>query len=165
MRIREYRAVEDFTAVRTCLIQLQEVERALDPRVPPGATIADRYLEGLWRRCNLFAGQVFVAEADGRVVGFVSVLGACRSDAPDDDATAFAYVDDLVVLSHYRGQGIGQALLDRAEAYAATHGRTIVRLRVKGGNHAARGFYTRAGYAEYELELEKHLTRGSGADA
>jgi hypothetical protein len=31
-----------------------------------------------------------VAEVDGRVVGFVSVLGACRSDAPDDDPTAFA---------------------------------------------------------------------------
>jgi hypothetical protein len=36
-----------------------------------------------------------VAEAYGEVVGFVSVLGRCRSAAPDDAAELFAYVDDL----------------------------------------------------------------------
>jgi GNAT superfamily N-acetyltransferase len=159
MAVREYCAPDDLPAVRMCLIELQEFERALDPRVPSGATIADAYLEGLFRRCDQFAGQLFVAEADGRVVGFVSVLGACRSDAPDDDAAPFAYVDDLVVLPKYRGQGHGQALLGRAEAYAAAQGRSTLRLRVKGGNHPARGFYARAGYAEYEVELEKQLGR------
>ena len=34
-------------AVRTCLIELQEYERALDPRVPPGPAIADGYLDGV----------------------------------------------------------------------------------------------------------------------
>jgi GNAT superfamily N-acetyltransferase len=159
MAVREYRARDDLPAVRMCLIELQEFERTLDPRVPPGATIADAYLEGLFRRCDQFAGQLFVAEADRRVVGFVSVLGACRSDAPDDDAALFAYVDDLVVLPRHRGQGHGQALLGRAEAYAAAQGRSTLRLRVKGGNHRARGFYGRAGYAEYEVELEKQLGR------
>jgi GNAT superfamily N-acetyltransferase len=159
MTVREYFAPDDQPSVRMCLIELQEFERTLDPRVPPGAAIADAYLDGLFRRCDQFAGQLFVAEADGRVVGFVSVLGACRPDAPDDDAAPFAYVDDLVVLPKHRGQGHGQALLGRAEAYAAAQGRSALRLRVKGGNHPARGFYARAGYAEYEVELEKQLGR------
>jgi GNAT superfamily N-acetyltransferase len=159
MEIRAYQTIEDFPAIRTCLMELQEFERALDPRLPPGTSMADPYLEGLFRRCDRFAGQLFVVEAAGRVVGFVSVLGACRSDAPDDDATPFAYVDDLVVLPHHRGQGYGRALLARAEAYAAAHGQTTLRLRVKGGNKVAREFYARAGYAEYEVELEKQLVR------
>jgi GNAT superfamily N-acetyltransferase len=159
MAVREYCAPDDLPAVRMCLIELQEFERALDPRVPPRATIADAYLDGLFRRCDQLAGQLFVAEADGRVVGFVSVLGACRSDAPDDDAAPFAYVDDLVVLPTHRGHGHGQALLGRAEAYASAQGRSTLRLRVKGGNHPARGFYAHAGYAEYEVELEKQLGR------
>jgi GNAT superfamily N-acetyltransferase len=159
MEIREYQANADFPAVRTCLIELQEFERALDPRLPPGATVADLYLEGLFRRCDQFAGRLFVVEAAGRVVGFVSVLAACRSDEPDDAPVPFAYVDDLVVLPHHRGLGYGRALLDRAETYAAAHGQTTLRLRVKGGNKVARKFYAQAGYSEYEVEVEKQLVR------
>ena len=102
MAIRDYR-VDDVSAVRTCLIELQEFERALDPRLPAGATIADAYLETLFRRCDRFAGKLFVAEADGRVVGFVSVLGSCRSETPDDDTGPYAYVNDLLVLPAYPG--------------------------------------------------------------
>ncbi|HET6836669.1 MAG TPA: GNAT family N-acetyltransferase [Gemmatimonadales bacterium] len=159
MRIREFNAANDFPAVRTCLIELQEFEQELDPRLPPGPTMADAYLEELKQRCDRYAGQLFVAEADGRVVGFVSVLGAYRSDSPDDDPTPFGYVDDLVILPSHRGQGLGSALLNRAEAYAAANGRATIRLRVKGANRAARRFYARAGYADYEVELEKPVRR------
>jgi ribosomal protein S18 acetylase RimI-like enzyme len=157
MTVRDYRAASDFAAIRTCFIELQEFERALDERVPPGMTIADAYLAGLFKRCDECAGRLFVAEVHGRVVGFVSVLGVCRSEAPDDDSTPFAYVDDLVVLPDYRGQGHGQELLRQAEAYAMACGRSVLRLCVKGGNQSARAFYARAGYAEYEVELERHL--------
>jgi len=159
MAVREYRPADDLPAIRTCMVELQEFERSLDSRLPAGVRIADLYLDGLLRRCEQFAGRLFVVEVDSRVVGFVSVLGACRSDAPDDDPTEFAYVDDLVVLPTYRGHGYGRALLSAAEAYAAACGRTTLRLRVKGGNRPARDFYTRAGYTEYELELEKQLAR------
>lgn len=159
MNIRIYSAEADFPAVKACFIELQEFERALDPRIPSGAGAADAYLEGLFGRCRRFAGEVFVVEDAGRVVGFVSVLGACRSDSPDDAATPFAYVDDLVVLPEHRGRGYGRALLARAEAYAAALGQTTLRLRVKGGNQLARGFYAGAGYTEYEIELQKELLR------
>jgi ribosomal protein S18 acetylase RimI-like enzyme len=156
MPIREYLS-HDLSAVRTCFIELQEFERALDPRLPRGAPIADRYLDALFLRNDEFTGKVFVAEDDGWVVGYVSVLGDYRSDAPDDDPSPFAYVDDLVVLPEHRHRGCGRALLDQAEAYAAAQGRTSLRLRVKGGNYGAREFYARAGFAEHEIELEKEL--------
>jgi ribosomal protein S18 acetylase RimI-like enzyme len=159
VRIRDYRPRDDLPAVRTCLIELQEYERALDPRLPPGPAIADGYLDGLVRRCASLMGQIFVAEVESGVVGFVSVLTECSSDAPDDDPTPFAYVDDLVVLPGHRGRGYGRALLSRAEEYAAARGRSTLRLRVKGDNRAARGLYARSGYLEYEVELEKRLSR------
>ena len=92
-------------------------------------------------------------------MGFVSVLGACRSEEPDDDPAPFAYVDDLVVLPDHRGRGHGRALLGRAEAYAVACGRSSLRLRVKGANGQARAFYARGGYVEYELELERRLLK------
>jgi ribosomal protein S18 acetylase RimI-like enzyme len=145
--------------VRECLIALQEFERALDPRLPSGAAMADAYMAELFRRVDQSMGQLFVVDDAGDVVGFVSVLGASRSDAPDDEAVPFAYVHDLVVLPTHRGRGYGAALLQRAEAYAATLGRATIRLRVKGGNRLARSFYARAGYAEHEIELEKRLAK------
>jgi ribosomal protein S18 acetylase RimI-like enzyme len=156
MTVRDYREA-DRPAVRACFVELQDHERALDPRIPAGELVADGYLEGLFQRCARYAGRLYVAEAEGRVVGFVSVLAACVPDAPDDGTTPYAYVDDLVVLESHRGRGLGQDLLGRAEAYAAACGRSAVRLRVKGGNDGARAFYARAGYAAYEVELEKRL--------
>lgn len=49
--IREYHDADDFQGVRKCLVELQDHERALDPRLPAGDTIADAYLQGLFRRC------------------------------------------------------------------------------------------------------------------
>jgi hypothetical protein len=89
MTIREYRAVDDLPAIRACLIELQEVERALDPRLPAGTAMASAYLDRLFTRCRQFAGQLFVADVEGRVTGFVSVLGAFRSEEPDDDPAPF----------------------------------------------------------------------------
>ena len=157
MTIREYRPA-DYPALRGCFIELQEVERELDARVPPGVSIVEAYLRGLFERCATLDGRIFVSEADGRVVGFASVLGTCRSDAPDDDPTPYAYLDDLVVLPEFRGQGHGRALLGRAESYAAGWGRSVLRLCVKGDNRNARAFYDRAGFSEYELVLERHLS-------
>lgn len=157
MTIREYRAVDDLPAVRRCLIELQDFERALDARMPTGTAIASAYLDGLFARCRQFAGQLFVAEVDAQVVGFVSVLGGFRAEDPDDDPAPFAYVDDLVILPQHRGRGLGRALLRRAEAYAAACGRSSLRLRVKAGNGGARAFYARGGYTEYELQLEKRI--------
>jgi GNAT superfamily N-acetyltransferase len=157
MQIREYESESDLPAIRECAVELQDFERTLDPRLPKGEKMADAYLDEILDRVRKFEGKFFFAEIDGRVVGLVTVLGAYRLEEPSETPAPFAYVDDLLVLAKYRGQGIGKALLTQAEAYARRCGRASIRLRVKGGNHQARAFYTEAGYGEYELELEKRL--------
>jgi GNAT superfamily N-acetyltransferase len=157
MLIREYEARGDAGGVRACWIELQEFERTLDARVPPGSASVDRYLDRLFAHCRAFDGRLFVAEREGQVLGFISVLAAMRSEEPDDDPTPYAYVADLVVLPDHRGGGLGRALLLRAERYARERGKASLRLRVKGGNQQARAFYATGGYSEYELELEKRF--------
>jgi ribosomal protein S18 acetylase RimI-like enzyme len=157
MLIREYEAERDAPGVRACWIELQEFERALDARVPAGSASVEEYLDRLFARCRACDGRLFVAERDGELLGFVSVLAAMRSEEPDDDPTPYAYVTDLVVLPDHRGGGLGRALLTRAERYARERGTASLRLRVKGGNQHARAYYATSGYSEYELELEKQL--------
>jgi GNAT superfamily N-acetyltransferase len=157
MPIREFQRETDLEALRACVAALQDFERALDPRLPAGQTMADAYLEQLFQRCEEFAGKIFVAETRDRITGAVTVLAEYRLDGPEDSTAPFGYIDDLFVMADRRGQGVGQALLAKAESYAKKCGRKSIRLRVKSGNHYARAFYVYAGFTEYELEFEKPL--------
>jgi hypothetical protein len=104
LTIREYDAAIDRSAVRACFVELQEVERALVPGMPPGDDIADAYLELMFRRGREFSGVVLVAEVEREVVGFISIWTRYRSSEPDDDPTEYGFVSDLVVAETVRAQ-------------------------------------------------------------
>src|SRR5215468_5566061 len=69
LMIREYDALPDRKALRTCVVELQDFERGLEPTLPKGEEMADRYLAHMLRRCDESLGRVFVADEDGTVVG------------------------------------------------------------------------------------------------
>ena len=147
----------DHEAVRSRLVELQDFERQLDPRVPAGEEIADAYLELMFQRCREFDGAVLVAEVDREVVGFITVWTRYRSSEPDDDPSEHGFVSDLVVRSTHRGRGIGRGLLRAAATRARRAGARTLRLGVKAANGAARSLYEAEGFAEYEIVLEKQL--------
>jgi GNAT superfamily N-acetyltransferase len=61
-----------------------------------------------------------------------------------------ALLDELYVVPALRGQGIGSALLDRAEAVARHRGAEVMEINVDGGDVDARRFYERHGYTNTE---------------
>ena len=156
--VREFDEASDGAAIRRAFIELQDFERAIDPRMPPGEEIADRYLRLMFDRCAEFSGVVLVAEVDNTVVGFVSVWTRYRSSEPDDDPSEHGFIPDLVVLASHRGRGIGRALLEAAETRAREAGADGVRLSVKTGNAGARSLYEADGYEPTDIYLEKKLT-------
>ena len=87
---------------------------------------------------GLFDGDLWVAEDDGRVAGFVAL---------DDDEVTWLYVDP----ARYR-RGIGRALLRHAVA-AATGPR--VETTVLAGNDAALGLYRSEGFEIAETRTGK----------
>jgi ribosomal protein S18 acetylase RimI-like enzyme len=157
MRIRGFDPARDRRALRACFVELQDFERRLEPRMPAGEQVADAYLELMFRRCRLFDGSVLVAEADGAVVGFVTVWARYRSAEFDDDPGEQGFVSDLVVSEGYRRRGIGRALLRAAEARARESGARTLRLSVKAGNAGARSLYASEGFETSEIHLEKKL--------
>jgi len=155
--IREFDPLRDHDAVRSCAIELQDFERELDPRMPPGEQIVDRYLELMFRRCAEYDGVVLVAEIEGAVAGFVSVWTRCRSSEPEDDPAEHGYVSDLVVSAGHRGRGVGRALLRAAEARVREAGIDTLRVAVKAGNTGALSLYSAEGFEHSALYLEKRL--------
>jgi ribosomal protein S18 acetylase RimI-like enzyme len=156
--IRPYDDARDAAALRVCFVELQEFEHALDPHAPRGEPIADAYLAVMFERCAKWAGRVFVAESDGRVVGFVCVWGRVPPQEIDDEPTDAAYVSDLVVLPRWRGHGIGTALLARAEAFARESGVASIGMGVMAENRDARRLYDRLGWTPVHIELSKRLS-------
>ena len=85
--------------------------------------------------------DVFVAEADGTVVGVASLY------APED------FLHFLFVEAPWQGRGVGAALL----AAVAAAARGPLSLKVQCRNEGARRFYAREGFAEAD-------DGGDGAD-
>lgn len=156
MTIRRAHPVKDRAALRKCTIELQEFERTLEPTLPPGEDMADAYLDHMLARCTAEDGAVFIAEDEGTVAGFITVLCRVMPDAPDE-TEPYTYISDLVVLPDFRNGGIGRALLDHAEMHARESGAKTLRISALARNDGAIRLYQRIGFRGYRLELTKQL--------
>ena len=99
-----------------------------------------------------FVFVVAVERRSGRAVG----MGRAISDGVSD-----AYIQDLVVLSGYRGRGIGRALLRRILEACRERGIGWIALIAEGGTG---DFYRRHGFSVEEGDLSM-LFREGGEDA
>ncbi len=155
--IRDYEIAQDRDQLRACVLELQDFERGLEPRLPRGEEMVDQYLAFMLERCARTSGGVFVAEVDHTVAGFVAVLARVPPEEPDEDPTPYAYVSDLVVRSAYRRRGLGRALLEQAERFARGAGASLLRVGVLARNEDARRLYASMGFAPYTAQLIKPL--------
>jgi ribosomal protein S18 acetylase RimI-like enzyme len=155
--IRDCDPGRDRNDLRSCIVEMQEFERSVEPMLPCGAEMADAYVELLLNRCSGTSGRVFIAEVDQTVVGFIGVIARVAPKEPDEEATPYTYISDLVVLPTYRRRGIGSALLRHAEAYARDCGMTVLRINVLAKNQVAGQLYRTFGFSDYRIELLKRL--------
>lgn len=156
--IRGYEAARDAKALRECFVELQDHEHALLPDAPTGEAIADEYLAWMFERAARFKGCVFVAERDGELLGYATVLARMPRTDPDDPVPEHAFLSEIVVREAARDAGVGQALMAAAEDYAKSRGAPEMRLTVWPENTGARRFYQRLGYADGMIQMHKSLS-------
>ncbi len=90
---------------------------------------------------------MFVAEIDGRIIGFGSVIVA-------DGEIGAVYVDP-----EFTRQGVGQAILERLEDVARQAGLTNIKV---GSSLVALRFYEQNGYSQAEAFI--HTSQRTGVD-
>jgi len=83
----------------------------------------------------------FVAEAAGRIIGWLEVFQPCSVLNRND-----AEVGALIVEESARNAGVGRKLMDRAEEWAREHHCTAVYLRSNIVRREAHTFYEGRGY-------------------
>ena len=157
IKIRDCDPDRDRKALISCIVEMQDFERSVEPMLPAGVEMAGSYVDLLLDRCSGKSGRVFMAEADQTVVGFVGVIARVEPNEPDDEATPYTYISDLVVLPAYRRRGTGSALLRHAEGYARDQGMTLLRINVLAKNQVAGQLYRSLGFDDYRIQLCKRL--------
>jgi len=157
MVIRDFDEQTDLDRVRECLVELQNHERALDPRMPSGEDIVDEYIPRMLFRCKTCSGKVLIAEVDGEIAGYATVLTKVSSDELEDGGIEYGLVSDLVISEAFRGKGFGRQLLDAAESYARACKVKWLRIGFLAGNQSAQNLYTSMGFSNFYVELEKNL--------
>jgi GNAT superfamily N-acetyltransferase len=85
--------------------------------------------------------RIIVAEEDGAVVGVLHVF-----ERPALDKGGEAVVQALVVDDALRSRGVGEALMQEAEAWAASRGLDRTSLYTSIKRDRAHAFYERLGY-------------------
>ena len=146
------------SGLRVCVVELQDFERRIDPRIPPGAAIADAYIADMFKRCEECGGRILVAEVDGDVAGYATILPKVRSEQLEAGDLEYGLISDLIVLERYRGLGLGQKLLAAAEQYAKACKVRYLRIGVLAGNQVAESLYASSGFSPLYAELEKTIT-------
>jgi len=145
----------DLPAVAALWVALLENHAALDP-VFAWHTGAPAALEAELRRAFEDADTaLFVADADGRVVGF------CAAHFERGPALARescrAEITELVVEPAARQRGIGRALADAALGWARSRGAVRVEVRVAARNDAGQAFWRRLGFGAFVDVLDRRL--------
>ena len=155
--VRPYRA-DDLDQIVEIVRDLQRHEGALYDRALPPEAIGGWYVENQLRECAAANGVLLIAELDGAVAGYASLLAEVSSAGDHDEIDyLYAYVQDLGVAQALRGRGIGTALLAACEERARRAGRKWLRISVLAANADADRLYRRLGFAPHISMLEKAL--------
>jgi ribosomal protein S18 acetylase RimI-like enzyme len=85
--------------------------------------------------------RVLVAEADGRIVGYASILTGYNTDI----AAPELFMLDLFVLARWRSRGIGRMLVRAVAREAIRRRLTCLEWGVRGSNTRAKKFYRALG--------------------
>jgi ribosomal protein S18 acetylase RimI-like enzyme len=156
IRVRDYDPATDFSALRACFVELQAWERGLEPSLPEPESVADAYLADMLQRCATTNGCVFVADAEGEVVGFLCLLTKVVPEL-DEPPEPYSYISDLVVRAAYRDRGVGRTLVAHAEAFAQQSGASRLKVGVLVRNDGAHRLYRSCGFRDYTVQLVKDL--------
>jgi ribosomal protein S18 acetylase RimI-like enzyme len=105
---------------------------------------------------------IFIAEdEDGRRAGFIHLQTQIDYFNGEDHG----YISDLAVDRSFEGQGVGRALMNKAEEWARQQGYSLLTLYVFAGNTRAQELYEKNGFQPEVIKYAKMIEQNSIRDS
>ena len=101
--------------------------------------------------------RIFIAEQAGQAHGYILCKLIERPENPFTFAARFLMIDQISVRPAARGQGIGAALIKRAEILARELGVQRMQLDSWDFNLGAHAFFERSGFQKFNFRFWKNL--------
>ena len=140
--------------LQDCLVDIDPLRRLR--RLPAYGEV---YTKSLLTKVREAGGVIYLAKEGKETVGCIA--GVMEVQHEEDIAGEYPSVTgrilELVVKEKYRGQGIGQQLMEKMETYFRINGCDIVRVKCFVPNTAARAFYKKLRYHERMIDMVKQL--------
>jgi len=95
---------------------------------------------------------VLIAEDDGIMVGYLAAN--MHFNFSYEKGVNGAELDNMYIEESCRGKGVGGLLVSELKKRCIKAGITNIRVTVSSGNKKAIGFYTKNGFAEYNVTLD-----------
>jgi shikimate dehydrogenase len=156
IHIREA-GMQDYDGLCKLIEQVDELHRDNRPEIfrkPNGLARDSNYI---LRLIEDEAVGLFVAEFNGRLVGFVIAAIHEAGAIPIHVPRRYVVVDNLAVDTDARRMGIGQALMNAVYRWAADRGAATVELTVHEFNQSAMEFYQALGFETVSRKLSIRL--------
>jgi len=104
-----------------------------------------RKTKDIERDCEINPAGVFVAEAAGEVVGYITTVL--------DSYTRIGRIPNLAVDPGYQGQGIGQMLIERALDYFRENDMAMAKIETLAQNERGQRLYPKMGFHEVARQV------------
>lgn len=101
--------------------------------------------------------NLFIAENEGTIIGFVYVFVRETLALPVFVQRRFGSIDNLFVQENWRGRGVARSLLQEVERWLKNQGISDVELNVYEFNQQAIALYDRLGFTTISRKMVKSL--------
>jgi ribosomal protein S18 acetylase RimI-like enzyme len=154
----EAATLEDLDRLVECWLALVESQRTFGSHIEsePNRTVARQLLAEY-----VDAEMVAVARTASGLVGFVMFY---EETGTYEQSVRRGVIENVYVRPTARGEGVGSALLDHAEAALADRGVDVVSIAAMAENDRAIGFYEDRGYSPHRIVFERHLAEGESVN-
>ena len=143
----------DSESIDKLFLELQVHENKFDHYKSTRLENAKNYRIELIETIDKQHGELLIASDGNKVLGLVAWF--LEEEYEFDEP--YGYISDIVVSENYRGQGVGQKLLDVAIQNIKKTGVKRVHIGVLLANSETKEFYLKNGFTEYSIELVKEL--------
>ncbi len=158
--IREYHP-NDAAALKELLARLQDHLAKIDfleQFIPYKDFKQDDYLKMQLESVEKKHGKIYLAEEEGALIAvLVGWIVDERLDFVEYYPNKIGYISDLYVVEEFRGQGIGEALVEKIEAYFKEQHCDQIALSYLIANEPAHRFYEGLGYRDYSARMVKRM--------